>query len=93
MQKMDENGVFFLSNNEKIDIKGNYRNLTAQLLSLFPDTLIFFEANARDTLFNLFWISRISIEDKIVYLRPYNNEIPISLSKRKWVEFKNILKI
>lgn len=93
MQKMDENVVFFLSNNEKIDIKGNYRNLTAQLLSLFPDTLIFFEANARDTLFNLFWISRISIEDKIVYLRPYNNEIPISLSKRKWVEFKNILKI
>ncbi len=93
VQNKDSKVKVYLANRDCICIKGLYKDFINQLLSLFPNSNIFFEANARDTIFNLFWISKISIENKIVYLRPYHSEIPISLSKRKWLEFKNLLKI
>jgi tetratricopeptide (TPR) repeat protein len=90
--QLDEKGItVFLANNEIICIKGLFKNFTNQLYSLYSENQIFFETNARDTIINLFWISKISINQKIVYLRPYQNEIPILLSKRKWVEFKKLL--
>ena len=93
VQKNDDAISIMLSDNRIIRIKGLFKNFATQVLSLFPNSRVFFEANARDTIISLFWLSKIDFENKKVFLRPYHNEIPISLSKRKWVELKQILKV
>jgi tetratricopeptide (TPR) repeat protein len=83
----------FLANGTSLKISGTFKALLNKLSLLTHESKSFFEANSRDTLVNLFWLSRIDKLSKTIYLRPFYKEFKVSISKRQWIELNKILYI
>jgi tetratricopeptide (TPR) repeat protein len=83
----------FLANGTSLKISGTFKALLNKLSPLTHESKSFFEANSRDTLVNLFWLSRIDKLSKTIYLRPFYKEFKVSISKRQWIELNKILYI
>jgi tetratricopeptide (TPR) repeat protein len=83
----------FLANGNTLKISGTFKALLNKLSPLIHESKSFFEANSRDTLVNLFWLSRIDKLNKTIYLRPFYKEFKVSISKRQWIELNKILYI
>lgn len=90
-EKEDNVIKLYLSNAEVISIKSTFKKLFSQLSSVIPNSNIFFEINSRDLFINLFWISKVNFENKKVFLRPFHNEVSFQISKRQWINFKQLI--
>jgi tetratricopeptide (TPR) repeat protein len=89
-KKEDQVMKLYMSNSDIISVKGTFKKIFQQLINLHPNLNIFFDINSRDTFISLFWISRINIDNKKVFLRPFHNEVSFQISKRQWMNFKTL---
>lgn len=52
---------------------------------------LFFETNMRSQIINLFWMNKMDLPNKIIYLRALENEYEIKVSKRQYALIKKHL--
>ncbi len=69
----------------------NFKDFVENIESYEFFDKLFFETNMRSQIVNLYWMTKMDLPNKIIYLRALENEYSINVSKRQYALLKKHL--